>query len=327
MGFPETRMRRLRASSTMRRWVRQTRLTVDALICPLFVQWKPRGKQAISSLPGQFRYSIDTVAREAKAIYGLGIPAILLFGIPKEKDVLGSEAYDDHGAVQEAIRKIRREVPDLIVITDVCLCEYTSHGHCGVISASKEIENDRSLEFLARVAVSHARAGAQIVAPSDMMDGRVGAIREALDQEAFSEVAILSYAAKFCSSFYGPFREAVHSAPQFGDRRTYQMDPANRREALREMELDLAEGADLLMVKPALPYLDIIAWARRRFDVPIAAYQVSGEYAMIQSVSRSKEERKSLILETLTSIHRAGADLLVTYFAKEAAPHLYRRSY
>jgi porphobilinogen synthase len=320
-------MRRLRKNATIRRWVRQTRLTVDQLVYPLFVQWKPKGRQAIASLPGQFRYSLDQVAKEAKAVYALGISAILLFGIPKTKEEAGSEAYDDEGIVQEAVRAIRKAVPDLLVITDVCLCEYTRHGHCGWVDSSGvevRIDNDRSLELLSRIAVSHAKAGAHMVAPSDMMDGRVRAIREGLDQEGFTDVAILSYAAKFCSSFYGPFREAVHSSPQFGDRRTYQMDPANSREALREMELDLKEGADLLMVKPALPYLDIIALARQRFHVPIVAYQVSGEYAMIKTLAKDAEEERSLALETLTSIHRAGADILITYFAKALAPHLYR---
>lgn len=320
-------MRRLRRNTTIRRWVRQTRLTADQLVYPLFVQSKPKGRQAISSLPGQFRYSVDPIAKEAKAVYALGIPAILLFGIPKTKDEAGSEAYDDEGIVQEAVRAIRKAVPDLLVITDVCLCEYTSQGHCGwVDSSSKEIrvDNDRSLELLSRIAVSHAKAGAHIVAPSDMMDGRVAAIREGLDQEGFTDVAILSYAAKFCSSFYGPFREAVRSAPERGDRRTYQMDPANSREALKEMELDLEEGADLLMIKPALPYLDIIALARQRFEAPIVAYQVSGEYAMIKSSAKNKDEERALALETLTAIHRAGADILITYFAKALAPYLYR---
>lgn len=323
-------MRRLRQNATVRRWIRQTRLSVDQLIYPLFVQWSPKKREPIPSLPGQFRFSVDEVAKEAQSVFELGIPAVLLFGIPKVKDELGSEAYDDQGIVQEAVRVIRKAVPELIVMTDLCLCEYTSHGHCGVLTSSGSsgevtVDNDRTLELLAQTAISQAKAGAHVVAPSDMMDGRVGAIREALDRNRFSETMILSYAAKFCSSFYGPFRDAVDSTPRFGDRKTYQMDPANRREALREMELDLEEGADLLMVKPALPYLDVIALARQRFNIPIVAYQVSGEYAMIQRSAKDKREESALAIESLTSICRAGADSIITYFAKDLAPQLYRR--
>lgn len=321
--FPIVRMRRLRRNETLRRMVRETTLTVNDLIYPMFVVPGEKQRQEVPSMPGVFRFSIDELVKEVEEVAKLGIPAVLLFGIPERKDEWGSEAYDENGIIQRAIRTIKRAAPELIVITDVCLCEYTSHGHCGIVRETPngfEVDNDATLEVLAKEAVSHAAAGADMVAPSDMMDGRVKAIREALDENGFSHVPIMSYAAKMASAFYGPFREAAESAPQFGDRRGYQMDFANKREALREIALDLEEGADIVMVKPALAYLDIIAAARERFDVPIAAYNVSGEYAMVKAAAKMgwlDEER--IVWEILTAIKRAGADLIITYFAKDVA--------
>ena len=322
MFFPEYRPRRLRRTEALRAMVRETELSVKHLIYPLFVCPGKNVRQEVSSMPGVFRLSVDEAVREAREVYELGIPAVILFGIPEKKDEAGSEAYAKKGIVQRAISALKKEVPELIVVTDVCLCEYTSHGHCGIIKDG-EVDNDLTLEQLARTAVSHARAGADIVAPSDMMDGRVARIREALDEAGFPNVAILSYAVKYCSGFYGPFREAADSAPRFGDRRSYQMDPANAREALREASLDIEEGADILMVKPAMPYLDIIRALREEFNHPLAAYQVSGEYAMIKAAARLgwlDEER--VMLESLLCIRRAGADLIITYFAKEVARKL-----
>jgi porphobilinogen synthase len=299
--------------------VRETTLAPDDLIYPLFVTHGRGVREAISSMPGQYRLSIDEMVKEAKDTAGMGIPAVLLFGIPEEKDARGSEAYADDGIVQQATRAIKDTVPDLLVVTDVCLCEYTSHGHCGVVEDGR-VKNDPTLELLARTAVSHVEAGADMVAPSDMMDGRVGAIREALDDQGFVEAPIMAYSAKYASAFYGPFREAAQSAPQFGDRHAYQMDPANAMEALREVALDIDEGADIVMVKPALPYLDIISRVKADFGLPLAAYSVSGEYAMIRAAGRLgwlDEERA--MMEALISIRRAGADLIITYFAKEAA--------
>lgn len=298
--------------------MRETSLSPDDFIYPLFVTFGKGVKREVSSMPGCFQESIDEITKTAKDVYSLGIPAVILFGVPEHKDEAGSGAYDDDGIVQRAIREIKDKVPELYVITDVCLCEYTSHGHCGIVEKG-DVVNDRTLELLAREAVSHARAGADMVAPSDMMDGRVEAIRTALNDEGFEYIPIMSYAAKYASAFYGPFREAAESTPQFGDRRSYQMDPANRREAIREVALDIEEGADIVMVKPALSYLDIISDIRYNFDVPVAAYNVSGEYSLIKAASRLgwvDEER--IIMEVLTSIKRAGADLILTYFAKEA---------
>ena len=319
MQFPVYRPRRLRETETIRRMVRETRLSVDNLVMPYFVTHGREVRREISSMPGNFQLSVDELTREVKETAALGIPAVILFGLPATKDDVGSEAYAKDGIVQQAVRAIKDTVSDLFVITDVCLCEYTSHGHCGVVERGR-IKNDPTLDLLARVAVSHAEAGADVVAPSDMMDGRVAAIREALDETGFEETAILSYAAKYASSFYGPFREAVESAPQFGDRRSYQMDPANADEALREVALDLDEGADMIMVKPALPYLDVLWRVKAEFGVPVAAYNVSGEFAMLKAAARLgwlDEERA--MLEMLTSIRRAGADLILTYFARDAA--------
>lgn len=322
MKFPVYRARRLRRNETVRRMVRETFLRVDDLICPLFVRPGKGVKNPISSMPGQFQFSVDNLIKEAKVIHVVGIPAVLLFGIPKTKDKIGSEAYARDGIVQKAIRSLKDAIPQLIVITDVCLCEYTSHGHCGVVKGN-DVDNDATLDLLARMALSHAEAGADMVAPSDMMDGRVGAIRKKLDDQGFTHIPIMSYAAKYASSFYGPFREAAESAPQFGDRKSYQMDPANAREAMREIRLDIEEGADIVMVKPALPYLDIISRVRMECELPIAAYNVSGEFAMVKAASQLgwiDEER--VMMEILVSIKRAGADLIITYFAKEAARYL-----
>jgi porphobilinogen synthase len=324
--FPIVRMRRLRRTETLRRMVRETTLTVHDLIYPMFVVPGEKQRQEVASMPGVFRVSVDELVRDAEEVAKLGIPAVLLFGIPERKDEWGSEAYDENGIIQRAVRALKRAVPDLVVITDVCLCEYTSHGHCGIVRETPggfEVDNDATLELLAKTAVSQAAAGADIVAPSDMMDGRIKVIREALDENGFAHVPILSYAAKMASAFYGPFREAAESAPKFGDRRSYQMDFANKREALREIALDLEEGADIVMVKPALAYLDIIAAARERFEVPIAAYNVSGEYAMVKAAAQMgwlDEDR--IVWEILTAIKRAGADLIITYFAKEVAQRL-----
>jgi porphobilinogen synthase len=353
MSFPTTRMRRLRRTDALRGFVRETRLTPEGFIYPLFVCPGEGVRKEVRSMPGVFNLSVDQAVKEAREVKSLGIPAVILFGLPEKKDEVATGAWADDGIVQRAARAIKAEVRDLLVVGDVCLCEYMSHGHCGIVrqagtpktprslgaavakskvvakareETSKaaaleyEIVNDATLEILARTAVSQARAGMDIIAPSDMMDGRVAAIREGLDEAGFSNTPILSYAAKFASGFYGPFREAADSAPQFGDRRSYQMDPANAREALREMDLDLEEGADMLMVKPALPYLDLIRAARERFNVPIAAYQVSGEYAMIEAAARNGWiDRDRVMLESLTSIQRAGAGIILTYFAKDVA--------
>lgn len=317
--FPIHRSRRLRKNETIRRMVRETLLSPDDFIYPLFVTHGKGVKKEISAMPGCFQESVDKVVKTAKEVYALGIPSVILFGIPEHKDETGSGAFDDKGVVQKAIRAIKDAVPGLYVITDVCMCEYTSHGHCGVIEDG-DVANDPTLALLAREALSHVRAGADMVAPSDMMDGRVETIRLALDEGGFPEVPIMSYAAKYASAFYGPFREAAESAPQFGDRRSYQMDPANRIEALKEVSLDVEEGADIVMVKPALSYLDIISDVKDNFDVPVAAYNVSGEYSLVKAAGRLgwiDEER--MMMEILTSIKRAGADLILTYFAKDAA--------
>lgn len=319
MNFPVLRLRRLRKNENFRRMVRETTLTVDDLIYPLFVVPGSNIKEEVGSMPGVFRFSVDELVREVAEIHSLSIPAIILFGIPEKKDEAASDAYSEEGIVQKAIRAIKKEVPEIIVITDVCLCEYTSHGHCGVIKDG-DVDNDITLELLAQTAVSHAEAGADVVAPSDMMDGRVAAIRSGLDESGFKNVPILSYAAKYASAFYGPFREAAESAPQFGDRRSYQMDPPNALEALREVALDIEEGADIVMVKPALSYLDIIRRVKDEFGYPTAAYNVSGEYSMVKAaVQKGWLDEKRLVLEILTSIKRAGADLILTYHAKEVA--------
>jgi porphobilinogen synthase len=322
MSYPTTRMRRLRGSETLRRMVRETRLSRDDLILPLFVVEGSGVREPVASMPGVFRHSVDALVAEVKRVRDAGIPAVILFGIPEAKDARGSGADAADGIVQRAVESIKAAEPDLCVMTDVCLCEYTDHGHCGIVSDG-DVDNDPSVERLAMTALSHARAGADIVAPSDMMDGRVAAIRAALDAHDFPGVAILSYAAKFASAYYGPFREAAESTPQFGDRRGYQMDPPNRREALREMRLDLEEGADALMVKPALPYLDLLAEARREFDLPLAAYQVSGEYAVIKAAAeRSWIDGDRAMDESLIAVKRAGADWIVTYAAIEVASRL-----
>jgi len=316
------RPRRLRENPILREMVQETRLSLKDLIYPLFVRPGRGIKEEIPSMPGQFRYSIDMLIREVEEAFRLGISAILLFGIPERKDEIGSEAWNPQGIVQRAIGAIKERLPEVLVITDVCLCEYTSHGHCGIPKGSR-ILNDPTLELLALTALSHVRAGADMVAPSDMMDGRVRAIREALDREGYSHIPIMAYSAKYASCFYGPFREAAESQPKFGNRASYQMDPPNAREALKEMSLDVEEGADILMVKPALPYLDIIRLARERFDLPIAAYCVSGEYAMIKAASSlGFLDEKRAIYEVHTAIKRAGADLIITYFAKDLAKTL-----
>ena len=312
-------MRRLRASAGLRNLVRETRLSPANLVYPLFVCPGSNVKDEISSMPGNYRWSVDLLAEEAKRAHDLGVPAVILFGIPESKDDVGSGAYDPDGIVQRAVRALKKAVPGLLVICDVCLDEYTSHGHCGLIK-NEEVDNDSTLELLAKTALTQVQAGADIVAPSDMMDGRVGRIRSELDARGFTNVPILAYSAKYASGFYGPFREAADSAPKFGDRKSYQMDPANQREALREIALDIEEGADIIMVKPALPYLDVIALARREFDVPIAAYQVSGEFSLIEAGARlGWIDRQRIMMETLLCIRRAGADIILTYFAKEAA--------
>lgn len=322
MYFPDYRPRRLRRTATLRSMVRETNLTVNDFIYPLFVVPGNGVKQEISSMPGQFHMSVDKIVEECKMVKDLGIPAVLLFGLPETKDEVGSSGSAEDGVVQQAIRAIKENVEDLVVITDVCLCEYTSHGHCGLLKDG-DVDNDSTLVLLANQALSHARAGADIVAPSDMMDGRISEIRHALDEEEYSHIPIMSYAAKFASAFYGPFREAAQSAPSFGDRKSYQMDPANGLEAIRETALDIEEGADIVMVKPALPFLDIIANVRKEFDRPVAAYNVSGEYAMIKAaVERGWLDEKTVVLEALTSIKRAGADMIITYYAPEAAKWL-----
>ncbi len=318
-GYPTTRLRRLRRLPAARALVRETRLTADRFVAPLFVRHGKGLREEISSLPGVHRQSPDAAVEAARELRSLGVPAVILFGIPEHKDETGSEAWEDGAAVQETVRRLKEAIPDLLVMTDVCLDEYTSHGHCGVIRDG-EVDNDATLPLLAKAALSQARAGADVVAPSDMMDGRVGAIRQALDESGFERVAILAYAAKTASAFYGPFREAADSAPRFGDRRGYQMDPANRREAMREIALDLEEGADAVMVKPALAYLDVIREARVRFDAPIAAYNVSGEYAMVKAAAANGWiDEKRIVLEILTGIVRAGADFVLTYHASDAA--------
>ena len=323
MAFPNNRMRRLRTTDSMRRLVRETTVTVEDLVYPLFVRKGNRIKEPIKSMADCFHFSPDTIVKEAEEVAKLGIPAVLLFGLPDKKDKTGSEAWAEDGAVQDAVRQTKKAVPELVVITDVCLCAYTSTGHCGVIKDGR-VDNDSTIELLAKVVLSHAQAGADIVAPSDMMDGRVKAIREALEANSFKDVAIMSYAAKFASAFYGPFRDAAESAPDastgLADRKTYQMDPANARQALAEIALDIEEGADIVMVKPALPYLDIIYRARQRFDCPIAAYNVSGEYMMVCSAAQAGlMDKDAAMREILTAIKRAGADIIITYFAKKMA--------
>jgi porphobilinogen synthase len=337
MAFPITRLRRLRRSEQLRSMVRETRLSPNSLVYPLFVCPGEGVRKEVRSMPGVFNLSVDEAVKEAQQVKSLGVPAVILFGLPEKKDELATGAWAEDGIVQQATRALKREVPNLLIMGDVCLCEYMSHGHCGIVRAQPqslgaavaappavatdyEIVNDASLELLARTSVSLARAGVDIIAPSDMMDGRVGAIRNALDHAGLTNTPILSYAAKFASGFYGPFREAADSTPQFGDRRSYQMDGANLREAMREIELDIEEGADMIMVKPAMPYLDVIAAARERFDLPLAAYQVSGEYAMIEAAARNNWiDRERVMMESLVSIRRAGASIILTYFAKDAA--------
>jgi porphobilinogen synthase len=319
MPFPVYRPRRLRESPLMRAMVRETSLRIDDLVYPLFAVHGRGVREPIGSMPGQFRLSIDELLKECKDAASMGIPAVLLFGLPRDKDPRGTEAYAEDGIIQQAVRAVKDTIPDLLVITDVCLCEYTSHGHCGVVEDGR-IKNDPTLELIARTAVSHAEAGADLIAPSDMMDGRVAAIREGLDESGFPETPIMAYSAKYASAFYGPFREAADSTPQFGDRRSYQMDPANAMEAMREVALDVDEGADIVMVKPALPYLDVIARVKGEFGLPVAAYSVSGEYAMLKAAGQLgwlDEDRA--VLEALTGIRRAGADIIITYFAKDAA--------
>jgi porphobilinogen synthase len=319
MPFPTHRLRRLRATGRLRGLVRETRLDPAHFILPLFVCPGEGVRREIGSMPGNYQLSIDELVKECAEVQSLGIGGVILFGLPESKDENASGAYDENGIVQRAIRALRRELPELLIVTDVCNCEYTSHGHCGLIKDG-DVDNDATLQWLAKTALSHARAGADIVAPSDMMDGRVGAIRQALDANGYEKTPILAYAAKFASVFYGPFREAAESAPQFGDRRGYQMDPANAREALREVELDLAEGADMVMVKPALAYLDIIQRVRETFSVPVGAYNVSGEYAMVKAAAANGWiDEKRIAMEILTGIHRAGASIVLTYHAKDAA--------
>jgi porphobilinogen synthase len=319
MAFPIHRPRRLRRTESLRRMVQENHLSPGSLIYPLFACPGSKVKQEISSMPGNYRWSVDLLVEECKAVHDLGIPAVILFGIPETKDEVGSGAYHPDGIVQRAVKAVKKGVPNLLVICDTCLDEYTSHGHCGLVKDG-DVENDSTLELLAKTALTQVQAGADMVAPSDMMDGRVGRIREELDAHGLTATPILAYSAKYASAFYGPFREAADSAPKFGDRRSYQMDPANQREALREIALDIEEGADIIMVKPALAYLDIIALARQAFDVPLAAYQVSGEYSMIEAAARAGWiDRKRTALEALLSIHRAGADVILTYFAKDVA--------
>jgi porphobilinogen synthase len=324
-GFPARRLRRLRRSEGLRRMVRETQLDPADFLYPLFISETVSAPTPIGAMPGQFQWPLGTLGEQAQALTALGIGGVLLFGIPAEKDELGSCAYDDDGVIQRAIREIKAAAPEMVVVTDVCLCEYTSHGHCGLVRDG-EVQNDETLTLLAREAVSHAAAGADVIAPSDMMDGRVAALRTALDGRGFTETPILAYSAKFASAFYGPFREAAESTPQFGDRRAYQMDPANGREALREVELDILEGADMVMVKPALPYLDVLARVRDRWGLPVAAYNVSGEYAMLKAAAANGwlDERRAT-LELLTGIKRAGADIIISYHAPEVARWLAER--
>jgi len=319
MFQPLYRPRRLRLNENIRRMVRETKLSPDDFIYPLFVCHGKGVKKEISSMPGNYQQSIDNLVKDCEEVKDLGIPAVILFGIPEHKDEVGSEGYSDEGIVQHAIKAIKNKLPDLTVITDVCLCEYTSHGHCGVIK-NGTVENDATLALLAKEALSHAKAGADMVAPSDMMDGRVGAIRETLDEHGYFDIPIMAYAAKYASAFYGPFREAAESTPQFGDRRSYQMDPPNSREAMREVALDIEEGADIVMVKPALAYLDIIYQVKQQFNLPVAAYNVSGEYSIIKAAAKMGWiDGERAMMESLISIKRAGADMILTYFAKEAA--------
>ena len=336
MAFPITRLRRTRRTDALRSLVRETQLTPASLVYPMFVCPGEGVRKEVRSMPGVANLSVDEAVKEAREAYALGVPSIILFGLPEKKDEIASGAWAEDGIVQRAARAIKSELPEMIVMGDVCLCEYMSHGHCGIVKAGAqslgaaaaappavmqyEIENDATLDLLARTAVSQAKAGIDIIAPSDMMDGRVGAIRKALDEAGYAQTPILSYAAKFASGFYGPFREAADSAPQFGDRRSYQMDPANFREAMREIQLDVDEGADMIMVKPAMPYLDVIAAARQRFDLPLAAYQVSGEYAMIEAAARNGWiDHERVLMEALLCIRRAGASMILTYYAKVAA--------
>ncbi|MCX5834272.1 MAG: porphobilinogen synthase [Deltaproteobacteria bacterium] len=324
MFFPANRPRRLRKNENFRRMVRETRLSVDDLVFPLFVTAGKNVKKPISAMPGNYQMSVDHIVKEVKMTKDLGIPAILLFGLPAKKDERGSGAYARDGIIQRTVSEIKEKVPDILVITDLCLCEYTSHGHCGMIKKS-EVDNDTTLDVLAETAVSQARAGADMVAPSAMMDGQVQAVREALDEEGFEEVPIMAYSAKYASCFYGPFREAAESAPQFGDRKAYQMDPPNSDEAMREIGLDVEEGADIIMVKPALAYLDVIRRAREEFDLPLAAYNVSGEFSMIKAAAKlGWIDGERAMMEVLTSIKRAGADIILTYFAREAAKAMRR---
>lgn len=320
MSFPINRMRRLRSTESLRAMVRETSLSVNDLIYPLFISYGNDKKNPITSMPGHFQWSVDRLQEELKEITSLGIPAVLLFGIPEHKDHTGSAASDDNGVVQQAIRVIKQQCPEMLVITDVCLCEYTDHGHCGILENDGSINNDQTLEILAQEALSHVRSGADMVAPSDMMDGRVGYIRAKLDSEGFSNIPIMAYSAKYCSSFYGPFRDAAESAPQSGNRKSYQMDPANIREALREVELDIEEGADLVMVKPALAYLDVIKAVKDKFAYPTVAYNVSGEFSMVKAAAaQGWIDEEAVMMEMLTSIKRAGADMIITYFAKDLA--------
>ena len=324
MGFPITRLRRLRKNENLRRMVRETTLSIDNLIYPLFITYGKGVKDEIGSMPGNYRFSIDTLSKEIKEVKSLGIPAVILFGIPEKKDDVGSEAYNPSGIVQRAIKEIKSAVPDLLVITDVCIDEYTSHGHCGIVKGN-EILNDPTLKLLSKMAVTHAKAGADMVAPSDMMDGRVGAIRKALDEKDFTDIPIMSYSAKYASAFYGPFRDACDSSPKFGDRKSYQMDAGNSNEAIREVALDIEEGADIIMVKPAMAFLDIVRRVKDEFNVPVAAYNVSGEYSMVKAASeKGWVDGEKIMMEILLNIKRAGADMILTYFAKEAAKILNR---
>jgi porphobilinogen synthase len=322
-SFPLTRLRRLRSTDKFRRLVRETELSIDHFVYPLFISEEISSPAEISAMPGISQWSLNALAEEAARIYHLGIPAVLLFGIPKKKDAVGSQAYAQTGIVQKAIKIIKKAAPELIIITDVCLCEYTSHGHCGVIDDKGYVQNDASLPLLTRMALSHAQAGADMIAPSDMMDGRVGAIRNLLDENGFHELPLMSYSAKYASGFYGPFREAAQSAPQFGDRKSYQMDPANVREALLEIDQDIKEGADIIMVKPALAYLDVIYRVREEYDLPLAAYSVSGEYSMIKAAAQNGWiDEKRIAMEMLLGIKRAGADIIISYFAPQVAEWL-----
>jgi porphobilinogen synthase len=318
--FPLVRLRRLRRTETLRRLVAETRISPDNLVQPLFVTAQKGARNEVPSMPGVFQLGVKELVKEAKEVKKAGVPAVLLFGIPERKDAKGSDACSDHGIVQTAVRALKDAVPGLQVITDVCFCEFTDHGHCGILTKSGDVDNDATLEILAASAVTHARAGADIVAPSDMMDGRVGAIREGLDANGFTGIPIMSYAAKYASAFYGPFRDAAESTPAFGDRRSYQMDPANAREAIREVALDVDEGADIVMVKPALSYLDVIYRIREAFDLPLAAYHVSGEYSVVKAAERLDwVDGARMMMEVLLSIRRAGADIVITYYAKDAA--------